>query len=118
MVPRFLATVIALVGLTVIADAVGVFGGFITGAMVLDIPWRTYLDFTRQALDLQDLFTGLVKAGVFGVLISTIACYQGLNTSGGAEGVGRATTGTVVKCIVALIGTDAIFTTIFYVWGV
>lgn len=118
VVPRFVATVIALVGLAVIADLVGVFGGFATSLLVLDIPWRTYVDFTREALDLTDFVTGLIKAGVFGVLISVIACYQGLNVHGGAEGVGRATTGTVVKCIVALIGTDAVFTAIFYVWGI
>lgn len=118
VVPRFLATVIALVGLAVIADVVGVFGGFATTWLVLDVPWRTYIDFTREALDLTDFVTGLIKAGVFGVLISMIACHEGLNVRGGAQGVGRATTGTVVKCIVALIGTDAVFTAVFYVWGI
>ncbi|UCD29182.1 MAG: ABC transporter permease, partial [Planctomycetota bacterium] len=53
---------------------------------------------------------------VFGVLISMIACYEGLNVSGGAEGVGRATTSTVVKSIVALIATDCIFTAVFYLF--
>ncbi|HUU82124.1 MAG TPA: ABC transporter permease [Phycisphaerae bacterium] len=118
VVPRFLATVTALVGLAVIADVVGVFGGFMTSLLILDVPSQTYIDLTREALDLKDFITGLVKAGVFGVLISMIACYQGLNARGGAEGVGRATTGTVVKCIVALIGTDAVFTAVFYVWGI
>ena len=64
-----------------------------------------------------DLSTGLIKAGVFGLLISLIACYEGLTVSGGAEGVGRATTATVVKSIVALIGTDVLFTSAFYAMG-
>ena len=85
---------------------------------MLDVPLWTYLDFTQAALRMQDYLTGLFKAGVFGVLISTIACHEGLSVHGGAEGVGRATTGTVVKCIVALIGTDALFTALFYTWGI
>ena len=63
---------------------------------------------------LSTFVTGLLKAGVFGVLISMIACYEGLTVSGGAVGVGKATTATVVKSIVALIGTDAAFTSVFY----
>ena len=118
VVPRFLATVLSLVGLAIVADVVGVCGGLLTTVLVLDVPLNTYVDFTRDALDLQDYLTGLFKAGVFGVLISMIACREGLTVSGGAEGVGRATTGTVVKCIVALIGTDAVFTAVFYAWGI
>ena len=64
-----------------------------------------------------DFITGLIKAAVFGLMISIIACYEGLNVSGGAEGVGRATTGTVVKCIVALILADVVFTALFYAFG-
>jgi len=117
VVPRFLATVVMLVGLTVVADVVGVCGGLFTGWLVLDIPPRQYLNFTQAALVYKDFFTGLVKAGVFGVLISMIACYEGLSVSGGAEGVGRATTSTVVKSIVALIATDCVFTAMFYLFG-
>ncbi len=118
VVPRFLATVIALVGLSVVADVVGVFGGLLTSVLVLDVSFWGYIDATQAALSLQDYLTGLFKAGVFGVLISMIACHEGLSVRGGAEGVGRATTSTVVKCIVALIGTDAVFTAMFYVWGI
>ncbi|MFQ5490373.1 MAG: MlaE family ABC transporter permease [Phycisphaerae bacterium] len=118
VVPRFMATVIAMVGLSVIADAIGVVGGLLTAVLVLDVPLGTYIELTQAALKTQDFLTGLFKAGMFGVLISMIACHEGLSVSGGAEGVGRATTGTVVKCIVALIGTDAVFTALFYAWGI
>ncbi|MFO0972851.1 MAG: ABC transporter permease [Phycisphaerae bacterium] len=117
VLPRFLATVIMLTALTVIADAVGVGGGLITATGVLGLSSDEYLQFTRNAVAHKDFITGLVKAGVFGLLISMIACQEGLGVSGGAEGVGRATTNTVIKSIVALITTDVIFTAVFYAYG-
>ena len=117
VVPRFLATVVMLTGLAVVADIVGVAGGLLTSWMVLDIQPTRYLEMTREALVYRDFYTGLIKAGVFGLLISMIACYEGLGVRGGAEGVGRATTSTVVKSIVALIATDCVFTSVFYLFG-
>jgi len=117
VVPRVVATVIMLTGLAVIADLVGVFGGFLTGVFVLDVDPRVYIDYTQAALKNRDFLTGLVKGAVFGMLISLIGCREGLTVSGGAEGVGRATTQTVVKSLVALIGTDCLFTAAFYVFG-
>ena len=114
VVPRFLATVLMLSLLTVISDVVGVFGGLFTATTILRIEATQYLSFTQAALLPKDFVTGVVKAAVFGVMISIIACYEGLNVSGGAEGVGRATTQTVVKSIVALISADVIFTALFY----
>ena len=118
VVPRVLATVIMLTGLTVVADVVGVFGGFLTAWQVLGLSPSTYLEYTRMALTQTDFLTGLVKAAVFGLLISLIACYEGLNVTGGAVGVGRATTNTVVKSIVAVVATDCLFTVIFYLFGI
>jgi phospholipid/cholesterol/gamma-HCH transport system permease protein len=117
VVPRLLATVVMLTGLAVLADVVGVAGGLLTSWGVLGIQPRMYIENTRLALEYKDFLTGLVKAGVFGMLISMIACYEGLNVRGGAEGVGRGTTATVVKSIVALIATDCVFTTVFYLFG-
>ncbi len=117
VVPRIFATTVMMVALTVLADVAGVLGGLGTAVFVLDIKARIYLDLTRAAVDHADYLTGLFKAGVFGGVIALLACYEGLNVRGGAEGVGRATTVTVVKSIVALIGLDCIFTAIFYVVG-
>lgn len=117
VVPRFLATTVMIVGLAVIADFVGVLGGLATAVLVLDVPSGLYLNLTQAALQTRDFISGLVKAGVFGAVIALIACYEGFNVSGGPEGVGRATTNTVVKCIVALIGIDALFTSVFYTLG-
>lgn len=118
VVPRYLATLLMLTGLTVVADVMGVLGGWGTSVIVLGVDAATYVQLTQDAVTHKDFLTGLVKAPVFGLLISMIACYQGLNVTGGAEGVGRATTNTVVRSIVALISTDCVFTSVFYVYGI
>ncbi len=115
VVPRVIATAIMMLGLTVLADVIGVFGGFLTGVYVLDINPQAYIDMTAEAVGLADYLTGLSKSIIFGAIVAALACYEGLNVRGGAEGVGRATTTTVVKSIVALIGADCIFTAVFYV---
>ncbi|MBU0616853.1 MAG: ABC transporter permease [Planctomycetes bacterium] len=115
VVPRVVSTAIMMIGLTVLADVVGVFGGFLTGVYVLDISPQVYIDLTAEAVGLADYLTGLSKSIVFGTIIAGLACYEGLHVRGGAEGVGRATTTTVVKSIVMLIGADCIFTAVFYV---
>ena len=117
VVPRIFATTVMLVGLTIVADVIGVFGGFLTATFILDVNPRMYFDMTLEALSVGDYITGLVKAGVFGAVIASLACYEGLGVRGGAEGVGRATTTTVVKSIVCLIGADMIFTSVFYTLG-
>jgi phospholipid/cholesterol/gamma-HCH transport system permease protein len=117
IVPRVIATTIMMIGLVVLADIVGVLGGFITGVFILDVSPQSYIDNTQAILTNRDYLTGLFKAGVFGVIIAGLASYEGLNVRGGAEGVGRATTATVVKTIVALIGADCLATAIFYKLG-
>lgn len=115
VVPRVVATTVMMVALTILADVMGVLGGLLTAVFVLDVPPLTYIDLTRTALTTGDYLTGLAKALVFGALIAGLACYEGLHVTGGAEGVGRATTTTVVKSIVGLIAADCAFTAVFYV---
>ncbi|MCC7191857.1 MAG: ABC transporter permease [Phycisphaeraceae bacterium] len=117
VVPRVLATIVALLVLCVLGDMVAVISGWITGVMVLDIPSKVYISNTIEQLDLADFLTGLWKAGVFGGIIGGIACYNGLKVEGGAAGVGRATTNTVVHSIVSIIFTDMLFTIVFYKLG-
>jgi len=112
-----LATIIALLVLCVLGDMVAVVSGWITGVLVLDIPSKVYISNTIEQLDLADFLTGLWKAGVFGGIIGGIACYNGLKVEGGAAGVGRATTNTVVHSIVSIIFTDMLFTIVFYKLG-
>ncbi|MAX26569.1 MAG: hypothetical protein CMJ19_18915 [Phycisphaeraceae bacterium] len=117
VVPRLIATVTALVILSIMADLVALTAGFIMGVTKLEIPAAIYLDNTINQLDLADFGTGLFKAGVFGLLVGAISCFNGLKVSGGAAGVGKATTNTVVHSIVAIIFCDLLFTAIFYALG-
>lgn len=117
VVPRIIAVVASLTGLAVIANAVGVFAGGLMGVFVLDIPAATYYANTINQSQAVDFLTGIAKATVFGGLIGVIACLNGLRVTGGAAGVGTATTGTVVESIVAIILADLIFTGVFYALG-
>src|SRR3954470_11044717 len=110
IVPRVLATTVMMVCLAVVSDLMGVMGGASTGRLFLGISFLQYWTHTFQSVKVQDFITGLVKAGVFGAIISALACYLGIKVSGGAEGVGSATTRTVVLTIVYLIIVDLIFT--------
>ncbi|MBW8040318.1 MAG: ABC transporter permease [Planctomycetes bacterium] len=118
VVPRLLATIIMTIMLTVIADIVMVASGMFT-AVKLGIDPDIYFQLTTEALDLSGFATGLVKAAVFGLLIGLIACFLGLSVKPwqGSAGVGQATTKTVVYCIVAIITADAVFTLVFYSYG-
>jgi phospholipid/cholesterol/gamma-HCH transport system permease protein len=117
VVPRLIATVVALVILSIMADLVALTAGFIMGVTKLEIPAAIYIDNTINQLDLADFGTGLFKAGIFGLLVGAISCFNGLKVSGGAAGVGKATTNTVVHSIVAIIFCDLLFTAIFYALG-
>ena len=114
IVPRVVATAVMMVCLAVVGDVMGVFGGMIVSKLALGVSITQYLHHTADELVLSDFFSGLLKASVFGTTIASLACYLGLNVSGGAQGVGIATTRTVVLTIVALIFIDLMFTAVFY----
>ena len=117
VVPRVVATTISLVLLTVIADVTAVFAAGWLAVGFLGVPYELYKTNTLNQLVLSDFLTGLFKAGVFGMILSGIACYNGLKVTGGAAGVGRATTDTVVQTVVAVIIADLLFTGVFYQLG-
>ncbi|MGA2954839.1 MAG: ABC transporter permease [Thermodesulfobacteriota bacterium] len=96
VVPRFLATLIVMPILTAFADVLGILGGYLISVLLLGSNPTIYLRRTYDYLDLEDIYFGLLKACIFGMIIATIGCYQGINTRGGAEGVGKATTNAVV----------------------
>lgn len=113
-VPRFLALIVMLPALTVLGDLSGILGGFIVGTKSLNISPDLYMQITFKYLELKDIYTGLFKAFVFGIIIALVSCYEGLNTKGGAEGVGRATTRSVVFSFILVIAADCLLTAIFY----
>ncbi len=117
VVPRLTALIVTLPCLVVFADVVGILGGLTVGTGVLGIGSGRYVSLTFDALVLQDVITGLVKAVAFAGIIGLVGCHQGLQTRGGAEEVGRATTTSVVRSIVLIIGADLFVTALFFVRG-
>jgi phospholipid/cholesterol/gamma-HCH transport system permease protein len=114
VVPRVLATTVMMVCLAVVGDLMGVTGGMVTSRAFLGLSVLQYIKHTFEIAEIKDFLTGLIKAGVFGAIISSLACFLGLRVSGGAQGVGVATTRTVVLTIVALIVVDLMFTAVFF----
>lgn len=117
VVPRVAATFAAMLILTVISDVMIALGGYAIARVALgpDL-YLTYWRSMHDQLVAADLITGLIQGGVFGILISLIACREGLTVKGGAEGVGRAATMTVVYSVAAIIMSACLFTVIFYVF--
>lgn len=114
LVPRILGLILSMPCLTVLADVAGILGGAFIGVVLLGLSASAFLDETQQALVVRDVIMGLTKSAVFALLIGLTACYQGLYVRGGAAGVGRATTASVVSSIVLCIIANAVFTTFFY----
>lgn len=114
VVPRYLALTFMLPVLTLFADAIGIFGGYLLCVYRLSIRSNMYLNMTFHSLVYKDLYTGLIKTFFFGMIIALVACYEGLNVKGGAEGVGKATTKSVVNTFILIIAADCFFTALFY----
>lgn len=114
VLPRFLAFLIMLPCLTMLGDVIAIFGGWLIGVTSLKIGSGLYVDMTIRFLKMKDILTGLVKSGVFSVVISILSSQQGLWATSGAKGVGRATTNAVVYSFVIIILMDCILTWIFY----
>lgn len=117
VVPRVYAITITQPSVTLFADAVGILGGLLIAVLYVDLGAGVYLRQTLSALSLNDLFTGLGKSVVFAWIIVLTGCHCGLHITGGAEGVGRATTTSVVASIFAIIVADSVFTTLSTVLG-
>ncbi|NQU95109.1 MAG: ABC transporter permease [Candidatus Omnitrophica bacterium] len=114
VVPRFLALLIMLPCLTLLADIMGVAGGFLVGIYNLGLNPHRYMDVSFEFMVWKDVWTGIVKSVVFAITISMVGCYMGLNTRGGAEGVGKSTTVSVVTSFILIILFDCVLTGVFY----
>lgn len=116
VVPRLVAAVLSMAALAVFANIVAIVSGLYIAVAALDIPAQNFIHNLLEQAKPVDFYTGIAKAFIFGLLIGLIACSNGLRTTGGAEGVGRATTKTVVQSVVAIVVADLIFTAIFFAW--
>jgi phospholipid/cholesterol/gamma-HCH transport system permease protein len=114
VVPRLLATVIMMPALTLLGDVMGILGGLVIGVFVLDLSPGFYMNDVLSSLTLEDVWMGLGKAFCFGYFVATVACWNGLRVEGGADGVGRATTNTVVAGAILVIISDFFLTQLFH----
>jgi phospholipid/cholesterol/gamma-HCH transport system permease protein len=110
VVPRAFALMIAMPFLTLIGDLLGMLGGLVVATTSLGLSVHAYTSELVKVVTMWDVFSGLIKSVVFALAITLISCQQGFATTGGAEGVGRRTTASVVSILVALIFIDAAFT--------
>jgi len=114
VVPRFLALLIMLPCLTIFSDIMGIIGGFLVGVYNLGLNPHRYIDVSFTFMVWKDVWSGIVKSITFAIIISMVGCYMGLNTKGGAEGVGKSTTLSVVTSFILIILFDCILTGVFY----
>jgi phospholipid/cholesterol/gamma-HCH transport system permease protein len=112
--PRLLAGVLMLPLLVLVADVIGVMGGFLVSVYKLGFNPYDYINRTLQYLVAEDVIAGLVKAAVFGFIVALMGCYQGYNSRGGAQGVGSATTRAVVTASILILTFDYIITELFF----
>jgi phospholipid/cholesterol/gamma-HCH transport system permease protein len=115
--PKFVAMILMLPCLTIWANFMGILGGSLFGVAQADFTFPRYIVASLDALFMRDVLTGLIKSFMFGVTITAVGCLEGLNTTGGAEQVGRSTTRAVVMSIFLVILVDLVFTMLFYFLG-
>ncbi|HLK51221.1 MAG TPA: ABC transporter permease, partial [Bryobacteraceae bacterium] len=111
--PRLIATCVMLPILTIIADFVGIFAGWVISEVFLGLSSRLYWSSAWRALEWNDLTQGLLKPFVFAIVVSLIGCYYGLKTTGGTQGVGRATTQAMVTASVLIFALTYLIAQIF-----
>jgi phospholipid/cholesterol/gamma-HCH transport system permease protein len=114
VLPRLIAGLVTMPVLVLVADIVGVFGGFLVGTYKLEFNPVTYLTQTEQYLQTMDVASGLIKAAVFGFIIALMGCYHGYHSRGGAEGVGQATTHAVVSSSILILIFNYALTQAFF----
>ncbi len=114
VVPRLVAATLVLPLLVIVADILGVLGGFIVGVFKLEFNAGNYMMRTWEFLEFEDVVSGLVKAAVFGFIIALMGCYQGYHSKGGAQGVGAATTNAVVSASILILVFNYVITELFF----
>lgn len=112
--PRIIAGVLTLPFLVLIADIIGILGGYLVSTTQLGFNSQAYLQNTWDFMEFEDVFSGLVKAAVFGFLITLMGCYHGYHSRGGAQGVGTATTNAVVSASILILSFNYLITGLFF----
>ncbi|MDT8286384.1 MAG: ABC transporter permease [Elusimicrobiales bacterium] len=118
LVPRYIAFLVTLPLLVVLADFVGTFGGFIIATTRLQVPSTVYWDDIFTFMDIADFMHGFLKTFVFAFMIATVSCHKGMTTRGGAEGVGKSTTEAVVTSMVLVMVIDYFVSALLVALGI
>ncbi len=118
VLPRVMALILMMPLLCLYADFVGIIGGAVIGVGMLDLSWTTYFQETANAISLTDIFGGVFKSSVYGVLIALSGCLRGLQCGNSSSAVGDAATSAVVTGIVAIVLACGIFAVVFYILGI
>jgi len=114
VVPRVVAAIVMMPILTVFADAIAIFGGYVVSVTSIGVTTHTYVTSLKDFFYMKDLVSGLLKAVVFGGIIGTMGCHHGFATEGGAEGVGVATTNAVVSACVLILISDYVLANVLF----
>jgi phospholipid/cholesterol/gamma-HCH transport system permease protein len=114
VVPRIVAGLVTMPMLVLVADIIGVFGGYIVATYKFGFNPATYLHNTADNITAKDLLSGLIKASAFGFIIALMGCYHGYQSRGGAQGVGAATTHAVVSASVMILLFDYVLTSVLF----
>lgn len=112
--PRVIAATLCMPLLALIADILGIFGGFVVGTQSFDFNAAIYVQRTINFLTFEDVSSGLIKAAVFGFIIAIMGCYNGYHSKGGAQGVGRATTNAVVTASILILAANYLMTSLLF----
>ena len=112
--PRLIAATICMPILAFVADVIGIFGGYSVGTQSLGFNSAIYVQKTYNFLEFGDITSGLIKAAAFGFIIALLGCYHGYNSSGGAQGVGRATTNAVVSASILILAANYLMTSLLF----
>ncbi len=118
LVPRYIAFMVMLPLLTVLADFLGILGGALVGVVRLDIPTSVFMNDIYTYVEIKDFMHGFLKTFAFAFMIATVSCYKGLHTKGGAEGVGKATTEAVVMSMVLVMVLDYFISAVLVAVGI
>jgi phospholipid/cholesterol/gamma-HCH transport system permease protein len=112
--PRVIAAVISMPLLALVADIIGIMGGFVVGTQSLGFNPAIYMQLTINFITPDDITSGLIKAAVFGFIIAIMGCYNGYHSAGGAQGVGRATTNAVVSASILILSANYLMTSLLF----
>ncbi len=118
IIPRMGAFLLTMPVLTVFSNIFGVIGGYLVAVYALEVPGEVYLNDITTFMGASDFMHGFIKSFIFAFMVAAVCCYKGISTRGGAEGVGKSTTGAVVTCIVLILVLDYFLTAILTAFGI